>query len=194
MDFFDTFPILDINDKFVLREFNRNDVKNYFELYTIPEVNRFIPDALIPKNHEDASLEIESIIQSFKSKQTVYWAISEKETDKLIGGCGFHDWHRFNFRIEIAYDIHPNYQRQGIMSASIMEVLKFAFMKMGVARVQATTIRENDASNNLLLKCGFKYEGLLRKYKFFKNKMHDILIFSYTIDDFTRDLKLGKLS
>jgi ribosomal-protein-alanine N-acetyltransferase len=194
MDFFESFPVLDINDKFILREFKKDDVKDYFDLYTIPEINRFIPDAMIPKTHEDASLEIESIIQSFKGRQTIYWAIAEKETNKLIGGCGFHDWNRFNFRIEIAYDIHPDYQRRGIMLASIREVLKFAFMQMGVARVQATTVKENDASNNLLLKCGFKYEGLLRKYKFFKNKMTDILIFSYTFDDFKRDTNLGKFN
>jgi ribosomal-protein-alanine N-acetyltransferase len=194
MDFFEKFPVLEVNEKIILREFKKTDAPEYFKLYTIPEVNQFIPDAMIPTKEEDSLFEIESTLQAFAGKHTVYWAIAEKETDKMIGGCGFHDWNRFNFRIEIAYDIHPDFQRKGIMSACIREVVKFAFMNMGVARIQATTVQENDASNNLLLKLGFRYEGLLRKYKFFKNRMRDIMIFSYTIEDFKRDMTLGKFN
>ena len=79
------------------------------------------------------------------------------------------------------------------MQLCIKEILKFAFLEIGVLRVQATTVKENDASNNLLLKVGFKYEGVLRKYKFFKQNMVDVMMFSYTIEDFRRDMSLGRL-
>lgn len=191
-ELFAEFPVLQVNDKVILREFSRDDVKEYFEFYSRPEVNEFIPDTMIPHDEEEAALEIETIIQSFKCRQTVYWAIAEKETGKLIGGCGFHDWNRYNFRIEIAYDLHPNYWRRGIMMACLKKIIEFAFMQMGVVRIQATTVEHNPASNAMLLKFGFQYEGLLRKYKFFKNRMIDVMMFSYTIQDFQKDIKLGK--
>lgn len=186
---FSKFPIIDLGNGFILREFSHDDVQEYFELYSIPEVNKYIPDSMIPKTLEDTALEIESIIQSFKSEYTIYWAIAEKSTNKLIGGCGFHDWNKFNFRIEIAYDIHPNYWRKGIMHKSLQEIIKFAFIKMKVVRIQATALEENIPSINLLSKLGFKKEGILYKYKFFKRKMVDIVMLSYTIDDFFNHIK-----
>jgi ribosomal-protein-alanine N-acetyltransferase len=184
MKLFETFPILNIDDRFILRQFNRSDDEEYYKLYTAPEIMQFLPDALIPATIEDSALEVENIIQSFNAKQTLYWAIAEKSTGKLIGGCGFHDWSRYNSRIEIAYEIHPNYWRQGIMQKALKEIIKYAFFYMGIVRIQATTLEENEASNNLLLKIGFTKEGVLRKYKFFKKNMVDVLMFSFTIDDF----------
>jgi ribosomal-protein-alanine N-acetyltransferase len=192
MQLFQTFPTIQINDHIILRRFEVKDIKRYFEFYNIPSVNRFIPDGMIPKTPEDAKKEVEAIIQTFDNKQTFYWAIADKKTDKLIGGCGFHDWNRYNARIELAYDLHPDFWRKGIITACLAKVIKFGFMEMGIVRMQATTVIENEASNQLLLKFGFKYEGLLRKYKFFKNKMVDVLMFSYTIDDFRRDVALGR--
>ena len=98
---FASFPVLNIDDEFVLRQFKRSDAKNYFEFYQIPQVNMFVPDIMIPRNVEDAAFEIEGINQAFSAKQTIYWAIAEKKTDRFIGGCGFHDFVRFNSRIEI---------------------------------------------------------------------------------------------
>jgi ribosomal-protein-alanine N-acetyltransferase len=143
---------------------------------------------------EEARKEIGYIIESFDNKTTMYWAIARKDNGQLIGGCGFHDWNRYNARIEIAYDLSPEYWRKGIMFACVRQIIKFAFLEMGIVRIQATTVKENDSSNNLLLKYGFKYEGILRKYKFFKEKMIDVLMFSYTADDFKRDVDLGKYS
>ena len=192
-ELFENFPILEVNDEIILRQFTKEDVPSYMELYTIPEVNQFIPDSMIPRTTEEAKLEVDMIIRSFSSKQDFYWAIALKKSNKLIGGCGFHDWNRFNMRTEIAYDIHPNYWRKGIMFACIKEIIKFAFLEMKVQRIQATTVENNTASNKLLIKFGFKQEGVLYKYKFFKQKMVDILMFSYTIDSFKRDISLGKL-
>lgn len=190
---FASFPVLNINNDFVLRQFKKSDAKNYFNFYQIPEINMFVPDIMIPRNVEEAEFEIAGINQSFSSKQTIYWAIAEKKTDRLIGGCGFHDFVPFNKRIEIAYDLHPEFWRRGIMLQAIKEIVKFGFLQMGLERIQATAVEENIASINLLLKFGFQKEGLLRKYKFFKNKMTDILIFGYTKDDFKRDIMIGKL-
>lgn len=189
---FTSFPVLEIDSEFVLRQFKKGDAKNYYEFYNIPEVNIFIPDVMIPRNIEEAEFEIVGIKQAFEAKQTIYWAIVEKKTDRLIGGCGFHDFVRFNRRIEIAYDLHPDFWRRGIMTKALKEIIKFGFMHMGLERIQATTIQENTASINLLLKLGFQKEGLLRKYKFFKNKMTDILMFGYTKEDFQKDILIRK--
>lgn len=191
-ELFTQFPILKINDKITLRQFQLSDAKRYLEFYSIPEVNQFIPDSMIPQDIEQSKTEIQTILNSFNTKSTFYWAIVN-ENNELIGGCGFHDWNRYNARIEIAYDLHPDYHRKGIMFECVKAIVKFAFMNMYIIRITATTVQENDASNNLLLKFGFKYEGLLRKYKFFKNKMIDVMMFSYTIDDFNKSISLGKL-
>jgi ribosomal-protein-alanine N-acetyltransferase len=186
------FPILNLDSNFYLRDFKKQDAKNYFKIYTEPSIAQFLPDSLIPRTLEEAEFEINAIEQSFLSGSSIYWAIVERETEKVIGGCGFHDWHKFNNRIEIAYEMHPEYHRKGIMLKSIKQIMKFAFLQMRVMRVQATTVEENDASKSLLLKFGFKFEGTLYKYKFFKDKMIDVLMFSYNFEDFMRDIESGR--
>ncbi len=188
----DKFPVLNLDSNFYLRDFKKQDAPYYFKLYTEPKITQFLPDSLIPKTVEDAEFEIKLIEQCFLSGSSIYWAIVERETEKVIGGCGFHDWHKFNNRVEIAYEMHPEYHRMGIMLKSIKQIMKFAFLQMRVMRVQATTVTENDASKSLLLKFGFKFEGTLYQYKYFKDKMIDVLMFSYTFQDFIKDTKIGR--
>ena len=79
-ELFAKFPVLEVNDTIILRRFSRKDAQDYLEFYSIPEVNKFIPDSMIPKNLEEAELEVKNIIDSFNSKQDFYWAIADKET------------------------------------------------------------------------------------------------------------------
>ena len=186
------FPELDLDENYYLREMRLSDAAWYMQYYNKPEISRFVPENMIPKDIAHAKSEMQDVIDAFKYKHTIYWGIARKDSDELIGGVGFHDWNKYHMRVEVAYDLEPDYWRRGIMMKAVRNIFNFAFCNMGIIRITATTIQENTASNNLLLKFGFKYEGLLKKYKYFHGKMYDIMIFSYTMDDYNRDVNLGK--
>jgi [ribosomal protein S5]-alanine N-acetyltransferase len=178
------FPKIIVNEDIILREFSYSDADEYFKIYTNPLVSKFLPDSMIPNTINDTVLEIESTIQSFQSQYGVYWAIAEVRTNKLIGGCGFHNWNKFDSKIEIAYDLNPEYWGQGVMFYSLQRIIEFAFLKMKVVRIQGIVLEENTSSIKLLTKLGFQKEGILRKYKFFKQKNTNIAMFSILKEEF----------
>ena len=81
----------------------------------------------------------------------------------------------------IGYDLNKNYWGQGIITEALISVIKAAFTidsLFGILnRIQADTIPGNIASEKVLLKLGFKEEGLRRQSGFWKNKYHDLKYF-----------------
>lgn len=184
-EIFGKFPVLNIDDNYYLRQLDAKDASLYYKFYNEPDIKKYIPDSMVPSTVEHAKEEIEYIRNIYKNRECIYWAIARKDNNELVGGCGFNQWSRYNGRIEIAYDLRSEYWGRGIMKRALPIIIAYAFLKLKVTRIQATMLPDNIQSRSLLEKhIGFKHEGLLRKYKFFKGNFADILMFSYTLEDF----------
>ena len=88
---FQIFPVIsDIFDKngneYILRQHQLSDAEDYMKFYNIPEIARFLPDGLIFRNISEAESEIKFRQSLFTKKESIYWCIAEKKTNKLIGG------------------------------------------------------------------------------------------------------------
>jgi ribosomal-protein-alanine N-acetyltransferase len=194
---FSQFPVIEgIFDKngneYILRKHTHDDAENYMKFYNIPQIAKFLPNGLIFKNTQEAIREIDFRTGNFDKKETIYWCIAQKTTNKLIGGCGFLDWSRFNRRIEIAYDIMPEFQNLGIVSSAVKKITAFAFLNLHVVRVGATTPVDNQASIHLLTKkANFTFEGTLQSYKFWKGSYIDVNHFAISIKSFINLYKEG---
>ncbi len=64
----------------------------------------------------------------------------------------------------IGYWVGEPYARQGYMREAIMAVVHHAFTHLGLSRIEAACLPENDASRGVLEKSGFKYEGVAQSY------------------------------
>lgn len=64
----------------------------------------------------------------------------------------------------IGYWTGQPYIRRGYMAEAVQIVLDFAFRRLQLHRIEAACLEENAASKALLLKAGFRPEGLARKY------------------------------
>lgn len=78
----------------------------------------------------------------------------------------------------LGYWIGESYSRQGYMTESLAAVLHFAFVRLGLHRVEAACLADNAASRNLLLKCGFHEEGYAREYLRINGRWQDHLLFA----------------
>ena len=58
---------------------------------------------------------------------------------------------------EVGYDLHPKFQKRGIMDESLRSVLKFGFEKLGLDEIEAFTHRDNAHSITLLERSQFSY-------------------------------------
>lgn len=165
-----------------MRDIDIKDAQAYFELYTSPEITKYLPDDMIPENINAAVEQIDSLF--LRGRPYPYWAVIDQETDYLIGTCGFVNADYHNKRLEIAYELHPKVWGRGIIHHSIKTSLKYAFEKMKIQRVEAVIMPDNSRSQRTLERAGFTYEGILRNYKFFRGRMRDVKSYSITPEDF----------
>ena len=101
------------------------------------------------------------------------WAIRVADGE-LIGVIGFHGkYGKGSHKDEIGYWLAKPYRRKGIMKKVINRMCKYGFEKMKLKRIEASIFPFNIASMKLLQKCGFKFEGRLRKSYLKKGKYLD---------------------
>ncbi len=176
------FPIIEIDDQLYLREQKYADAENFFNYISKYEVRKYILSN-IPTNLNEAKDEIIYWIDLFYRQTGIYWAITLKKTEQMIGSIGFHDLNYYNNRAEISYDLDQKYWGKGIMSKVMQQILKYGFEVMGIERIQASTVKENNLSIKILARNGFKLDGTLRHYRLHNGKYYDIEMYSKLRND-----------
>lgn len=107
-----------------------------------------------------------------------YYLICHKEHQKVLGWCGYHTWATRHDRAELGYILYsPEYHGQGIMGEVLPKVIEAGFQQLGLNRIEALVGRHNPASQRLLEKNAFSYEGCLRGHYLIGGKYEDSLMY-----------------
>lgn len=109
---------------------------------------------------------------------------SEKE---LIGAIGIHLQEDVNrFSAEIGYWLGEPFWNKGIISQALKLFTEFVFTNFELNRIFANVFEGNDASEKVLLKCGYKKEATLQKAVFKEGKFIDQYIYALLKDEFLK--------
>jgi [ribosomal protein S5]-alanine N-acetyltransferase len=114
----------------------------------------------------------------FEHASTLYWGITLKSIDTVIGMIGYNYWNRVDHRGSVGFDLARAYWGQGIMPEALREVLRFGFERMGLNRVEADASVYNVQSQRTLQKVGFRQEGHLHEQYHEADSYHDLLLFA----------------
>lgn len=183
-DFFDQiFPVIELNSRFILREVMPEDGDAIFRINNDPRIAPFLPNSYIFHERSQAVQEAHHLRDLFHQRKSIYWAIADRHDNHFIGSCGFDPWNRMHHRLELIYMLDPDYWRHGIMTLALLHIRQFAFQVMGAQRIEALVIPTNPASSKVLTKVGFKFEGTLRKYRYYKGQFTDHLIYGSLAGD-----------
>ena len=166
---FDSFPILK-TERLTLRKLTFDDLDTIFKLRTNKEVNKFIIRN-IPKNISDAKDFIQMILNLVAKNEAIFWVISLKETNQLIGTIGLRNFDCEPNYAEIGYELHPNFQQKGFMSEAIVSVLNFGFRDLQLNTIEAFTHKNNIASIALLKKHQFIFQPERKDEGFENNRI-----------------------
>ena len=116
-----------------------------------------------PYSEQDAESFLQFVHQAnARYGHPVNFAIRDN-MDKLIGGFGF-DGLVNEHKAEIGYWLSKSYWGKGIMTAVVRSACDFAITEWKLVRITAHVFSYNDRSARVLEKCGFEFEGLLRKH------------------------------
>lgn len=185
------FPVINLDEKFYLREIRLSDAGEYYRYINHDLVKRFVPVNCLPQTEARAVSDLLFLINLYKEKKGVYWGICTKKDDKLIGTCGFETWHKTHARLELVYDLSPNYWGNNIMFRSLQMIIAFAFQVIPVNRIEAVTTPDNEKSIRILKKLYFNQEGTLRQFRYFKYNFTDVYMFSLLrSENKTNELKI----
>lgn len=143
----------------------------------------------MPVDTEQARKDIAYWRSLFYYGSGIYFAIADKKSDRMIGAIGLSGHNSYQKRIEISYDLSPDYWRRGITSRAITTVVKYAFENFRVNRIEASVATANTPSKNLLLKSGFTLEGILRQHRFHKGYFYDVFFLSLLFDDYNINIQ-----
>lgn len=103
----------------------------------------------------------------------------DKQSNRIIGWCGFHTWYTEHNRAELGYMLRDEESKgKGIMTEALKPIIEYGFNEMKLSRIEAFVGPDNQPSQKLLKKLKFVQEGLLRQHYFKNNKMEDSLVFS----------------
>ena len=177
-------PVIEA-ERIYLRRMLRRDAADMFEYSCNPEVTRYLlwdphPDRLYTSRYL-------SYIQSrYRSGDFYDWAVIWKESEKMIGTCGFT---RFNFEAksaEIGYVLNPRFWRIGVAPEAAKTVMRFGFSELDLHRIEAKYMSENIPSKKVMEKLGMQFEGVARDSMFVKGKYVSVGTYAILRDEFIR--------
>ncbi len=167
----------------VVRRLGMSDAGDLFAMCKDEEVSKYMT-WLPHKNLFETKDYLHSVLDEYDDKRPAArrtWAIAEKETNKVVGTCGYLDVDQLDTRrAEIGYCLAASAWGKGYASSAVA-VLEGWAKECGLARLQATCVPGNVASKKLLLRRGWKNEGLLRSFaldKMNSDKLIDVEMWS----------------
>lgn len=113
----------------------------------------------------------------------VFFVLREGD-DALLGGCTLSNVRRGVTQCcTLGYWIGEKFARQGYMTGAVRALIPFVFRTLGLHRIEAACLVDNDASKSLLARTGFRQEGLARRYLMINGAWADHLLFALLKDE-----------
>ncbi|MCB0588474.1 MAG: GNAT family N-acetyltransferase [Phaeodactylibacter sp.] len=172
----------------VVRRFRENEGE---ALYNLIQDNRSQLEDHFPKTMEE--VRDKESAEFFVRKMLAGWLLQKEFAfgvweNKSAGLIGMIRIFRIDWRVpkaELNYFIDKGHAGKGLMSESVKVVLRFAFHQLQIEKIAIRTAMDNNPSQRLARKMGFRREGDLRAdFKKPSGEVIDIMLFGLTRGEF----------
>lgn len=143
--------------RLILRPLKIEDTNEIMFLRSDEKVNKFL-DRQKARIIDDATNFIRKIEKGIVNNEWIYWAITIKNNDTLIGTICLFNIDVLNNKVEIGYELNPNFHGKGIMQEAISTVIKFGFDNLRIKNITAFPSADNVKSIKLLERNNFKFD------------------------------------
>ncbi len=165
-----------------LRKMKVSDSSSLFKIWSDPDVTKFMNVSCF--TDENQAKEMINLLDDLsRDSKAIRYSIIKKESNEIIGSCGYNSFDFENEKAEIGYDIAKSFWGRGYASEAICSLLDHAFSSLKLNRIEAKVDPENVNSIKLLQKLNFTFEGTLRQYERVEGKFNDLNIYSKLISD-----------
>ena len=170
-----------INDEIYLDQPNKKDRQNLILYLTDRQIYNNTLRLPFPYTAKDAEWWIKYVDENKKkSSMLLNFAIRDK-SKQLIGGISYHmKYGLTSHKDEVGYWLARQYWNKGIMTDVVRKFCAYGFDSLNLIRIEATVFENNIGSYRVLEKCGFEYEGLLKKYYLKDGEFINVRLYAIT--------------
>jgi len=172
---FTPFPVL-TTQRLLLRKMTADDAPQMFFLRSDAGVLRYIGREPA-KSVDEAAAFIEMVNRSADADEAINWGISLQDSPTLIGNICFWNVQKENYRSELGYVLHPDWQGKGLMAEALQAVLHYGFHSMGLHSVEAHVDPANTPSVRVLEQQGFVREAYFRECYYSRGQFTDAAVY-----------------
>ena len=165
-----------------LRHLEEADTDSLFEIFADREAMRFWSTPRF-KERAEAQKLLAEIHDNFRQKTLFQWGIARKSDDKIIGTSTLFRFDDQSRRAEIGYILNRRFWGNGLINEALTALLKYAFEKMKLHRIEADIDPRNSASVKVVERLGFQREGLLRERWIVGDEIQDTLFYGLLKSD-----------
>ncbi|WFR64788.1 GNAT family N-acetyltransferase [Paenibacillus amylolyticus] len=169
-------------ERLSLRKMKLSDSASLFNIWSDPEVTRFMNISPFTDEHQAIAM-INMLDDLSQENKAIRFAIIVRESNEIIGSCGYNSLDYDNLKAEIGYDIARSHWGKGYATEAISSLLAHAFSTMKLNRIEAKVDPYNVNSIMLLQKLNFTCEGTLRAYERAGETFNDLNMYSKLATD-----------
>ncbi len=145
-------------DRLILRSYHDDDLEDHVDILSNWDVTQWLSTNIpFPYSREAGETFIENAKANFIEGDEVYFSITEKETDRHMGGVKLFSAKRPE--CEIGYWLGPDFWQKGYASEILNAVTKWVIDEGLIGILFAQTANKNEGSRKLLEKVGFQHKG-----------------------------------
>lgn len=158
--------------RLIIREFTVDDVDSLFEVFSDPDVMHFSING--PLTRFETQQFINRCVEAYPKLGYSQYAVVLKDTNKLIGHCGFFDQTiDKQVDVELGYRYAKAYWGKGLATEAARACKDYGFSQLKLNRLISIIDPGNLASIKVAEKTGLKFEK--------KSKFHGTPVFIYSI-------------
>lgn len=170
-----------------LRMLTPEDVDDIFNIWSDPEVMKFIPIVLFRTREEIAEF-IPLSLQRWQERGFGMLAVTTKENGQMVGYCGM-QYLDGTTEVEIYYGFSKDSWNRGIATEAAGAMLRFGFEELKLEKIAGVTHPDNIASQNVLEKLGLT--KIAENRRFYDT---DCAYFAGTRENYSPDKEFYRLS
>ena len=163
---------------------------------SIDEVGRWLPWCHGEYSIEDSRNWVRSRSQAWEAGTEYSFAIIERSSGRLVGGCGLNQIEPSTKRANLGYWTRTSATGRNYSTSAARILAQFGLLELGFERLEIVAAAENIASQRVALKAGAKREGTARRRVRIRDVQHDAVIFSLIREDLAEaqgDKSIGDL-
>jgi len=146
-------------ERLLLRSLQREDIDRLVELWSDPDVTRFLGG---PRDPERVRSILEEELAAPPHDRFGQWPLIEKESGATIGDCGLTEKTiRSRAEIELVYVLSHDAWGKGYATEIGEALIRLAFDELGLKRVVSLIDVGNSASKRVAMKLGMSMESVV---------------------------------